>query len=254
MKTSSGLGVESGPVTIEYKDTDGRNRTLRIEIDRQPPAISITSPVHDTSSDDHTPDYNGSIEDSDSGIVADSFRLVIDNDIDGANDGAKNDDFALDGKVPDARNIKGSDNTDASTVSHAGEYTGYTGYTDSANVVGVAWPDMMYDLGRESCADGPVCHIKADRHDDGSNTATFSDSIRLNLQDGNERAPTRDREYQVDFQAFAMDMCRQHWVLGLRSLEPALHQRPWRTCGRAHRTERVRLLLGAHHHVGREGS
>ena len=38
-----------------------------------------------------------------------------------------------------------------------------------------------------------------------SNTATFSDSIRLNLQDGNERAPTRDREYQVDFQAFAMD-------------------------------------------------
>ena len=200
--TAAVLGVESGPLTIEYKDTDGRTRTLRIEIDRQPPAISITSPVHGTSSDDHTPDYNGSIEDTDSGIVADSFRLVIDNDIDGANDGAKNDDFALDGKVPDARNIKGSDNTDASTVSHAGEYTGYT---DSANVVGVAWPDMMYDLGRESCADGPVCHIKADRHDDGSNTATFSDSIRLNLQDGNERAPTRDREYQVDFQAFAMD-------------------------------------------------
>ena len=70
------LGVESGPVTIEYKDTDGRTRTLRIEIDRQPPAISITSPVHGTSSDDHTPDYNGSIEDTDSGIVSDSFRLV----------------------------------------------------------------------------------------------------------------------------------------------------------------------------------
>ena len=30
------LGVESGPVTIEYRDTDGRKRTLRIEIDRQP--------------------------------------------------------------------------------------------------------------------------------------------------------------------------------------------------------------------------
>ena len=27
----------------------------------------------------------------------------------------------------------------------------------------------------------------------------------MNLQDGNEQAPTRDREYQVDFQAFAMD-------------------------------------------------
>ena len=73
-------------------------------------------------------------------------------------------------------------------------------------VVGVAWPDMMYNLGRESCSNQPVCHIKADRHDDGANTATFSDSIRLNLQDGTKGpAETRDREYQVDFQAFAMD-------------------------------------------------
>ncbi len=196
------IGVESGPVTIEYRDSDGKTRTLRIEIDRQPPAISITSPVHGTSSDDHTPDYNGSIEDTDSGIVADSFRLVIDNAIDGEDDGAKNDDYALDGKAPDASNIKGSNKADKSTVSHAGEYTGYD---NDKEVVGVASPDEMYNLGRESCGDQNRCHIKADRHDDGSNTATFSDSIRLNLRDGDERAPTRDREYQVDFQAFAMD-------------------------------------------------
>ena len=196
------LGVESGPVTIEYKDTDGRTRTLRIEIDRQPPAITITSPVNGTSSDDHTPDYNGSIEDTDSGIVADSFRLVIDNEIDAMDDGATNSDFALDGKVPDARNIVASSSATNGIVSHAGEYYGYS---NSAGVVGVAWPDMMYNLGRESCAGQKICHIKADRHDDGSNTATFSDSIRLNLLDGSKVAETRDREYQVDFQAFAMD-------------------------------------------------
>ena len=196
------LGVESGPVTIEYKDTDGRTRTLRIEIDRQPPAITITSPVNGTSSDDHTPDYNGSIEDTDSGIVADSFRLVIDNEIDAMDDGATNSDFALDGKVPDARNIVASSSATNDIVSHAGEYYGYS---NSAGVVGVAWPDMMYNLGRESCAGQKICHIKADRHDDGSNTATFSDSIRLNLLDGSNVAETRDREYQVDFQAFAMD-------------------------------------------------
>ena len=198
------LGVSSGPVTIEYKDTDGRTRTLRIEIDNQPPAISITNPVNGTSSDDHTPDYNGSIEDTDSGIVSDSFRLVVDNKIDGTDDGATNDDFALDGKVPDARNVVVS--ADARTpgiVSHASDYYGYGA---AAPVVGVAWPDMMYNLGRESCSNQPVCHIKADRHDDGSNTARFSDSIRLNLQDGTKGpAETRDREYQVDFQAFAMD-------------------------------------------------
>ena len=191
-------------MTIEYRDTDGRTRTLRIEIDNQPPAISITSPVHGTSSDDHTPDYNGSIEDTDSGIVSDSFRLVVDNKIDGTDDGATNADFALEGKVPDARNVVVS--ADARTtgiVSHASDYYGYS---DTAHVVGVAWPDMMYNLGRESCSNQPVCHIKADRHDDGSNTAMFSDSIRLNLQDGTKGpAETRDREYQVDFQAFAMD-------------------------------------------------
>ena len=75
------LGVESGPVTIEYKDTDGRTRTLRIEIDNQPPAVQITSPAHNTASDDHSPDFNGSLEDTDSGLVAESFRLVVDNDI-----------------------------------------------------------------------------------------------------------------------------------------------------------------------------
>ena len=194
------LGVESGPLTIEYKDTDGRTRTLRIEIDRQPPAISITSPVHGTSSDDHTPDYNGSIEDTDSGIVADSFRLVIDNEIDAMDDGAKNSDFALDESV--LRGINVVPETGKATVSHAGEYSGYG---DSTPAIGAAWPMDLYDLGRESCGEQDLCHIKADRHDDGSNTATFSDSIRLNLRDGNEQAPTRDREYQVDFQAFAMD-------------------------------------------------
>ena len=110
-------------MTIEYKDTDGRTRTLRIEIDRQPPAISITSPVHGTSSDDHTPDYNGSIEDTDSGIVADSFRLVIDNEIDAMDDGAKNSDFALDGSV--LRGINVVPVPPKTTVSHAGEYYGY---------------------------------------------------------------------------------------------------------------------------------
>ncbi len=187
-------------MTIEYKDTDGRTRTLRIEIDRQPPAISITSPVHGTSSDDHTPDYNGSIEDTDSGIVADSFRLVIDNEIDATDDGAKNADFALDRGVLRGINVV-PESLAKRIVSHAGEYSGYGTSAPRSARRG----RMRCTTSVENRADQDLCHIKADRHDDGSNTATFSDSIRLNLQDGNEQAPTRDREYQVDFQAFAMD-------------------------------------------------
>ena len=90
----------------------------------------------------------------------------------------------------------------ADGVTHIGQYTGYGGTVDT---IGVIKGMDLYDLGRESCSDQDQCHIKADRHDDGATNATFSDSIRLNLQDGNEPAETRDMEYQVDFQAFAVD-------------------------------------------------
>ena len=97
-------------------DTDGRTRTLRIEIDNQPPAIQITSPVHNTASDDHSPDFNGSFEDTDSGLVAESFRLVVDND----SDGEKNDDYVVNG--PEATDVTGPDEG----VTHGGDLTGYS--------------------------------------------------------------------------------------------------------------------------------
>ena len=205
------LGVESGPVTIEYRDTDGRTRSLRIEIDRQPPMIQITSPANGSSGDDHTPDYNGSIEDTESGIVGDSFRLVVDNDVDAP--GGANKDFVLNdcalwtnvgsGSPTNCNNVDTEILSGPATgVTHIGQYTGYLGMV---NTVGVIKGMDLYDLGRESCGEQDRCHIKADRHDDGSTNATFSDSIRLNLQDGSDTAETRDMEYQVDFQAFVLD-------------------------------------------------
>ena len=194
------LGVESGPVTIEYRDTDGRKRTLRIEIDRQPPMIQINSPANGTSSDDHTPDYNGTIEDTEAGIVEDSFRLVIDNKVD--QDGGGNSDFVLN-DVDLWTNVSNTLVTGpADGVTHIGQYEGFLGTVDT---VGEIKAMMLYDLGRESCGDQDQCHIKADRHDDGATNASFSDSIRLNLQDRGKAAETRDMEYAVDFQAFALD-------------------------------------------------
>ena len=194
------LGVESGPVTIEYRDTDGRKRTLRIEIDRQPPMIQINSPADGTSSDDHTPDYNGSIEDTEAGIVEDSFRLVIDNEVDEA--GGDNSDFVLNDQDLWTNVSNTLVTGPADGVTHIGQYTGYGGTVDT---VGEIKAMMLYDLGRESCGDQDQCHIKAERHDDGATNASFSDSIRLNLQDRGKTAETRDMEYGVDFQAFALD-------------------------------------------------
>ena len=190
------IGVESGPVTIEYRDSDGRTRTLRIEIDREPPVIQIDGPQNGSSSDDHTPDFFGTIEDNDAGLAQDSFRLVVDNQADeGAHD---NTGFIVD--QPDADEVKGP--TGGGNVTHLGEYTGYA----IQQVFGVVGASMLYDLEKEACSDQDQCHITSDSYDDGDNAATFDDSIRMNLQDSGGDAETRDREFAIDFQAYVLDM------------------------------------------------
>ena len=198
------LGVESGPVTIEYRDSDGRTRTLRIEIDRQAPAIQVESPASGTSSDDHTPDFNGTIEDNESGLVEDSFRLVIDNEVDGTTA-----DYALD---IEAGNV-GTSEDDGLAYSEQ-----FTGFDMIPTGFGTVMAADLYDLGREACGDEDICHITSDVHDEGANTATFSDSIRLNLQDSDGDAETRDEEYDVDFQAFALDRAGN---IGFSDSDPA---------------------------------
>ncbi len=194
------LGVESGPVTIEYRDSDGNTQRLRIEIDTQAPTIQVTSPAHGSAGDDYSPDFNGSLEDTDSGLAAESFRLVVDNEVD--NDG-KNSDFALDaipGMAPTADGVT-TDQDDG--ISHAGDITGFA---SGDLVIGEAAAAELYDLGDDSCDNQNICHILADEYDDGDNNGTFSDRLRLDLQDGGADAVTRDAEYDVDFQAFVMDM------------------------------------------------
>ena len=74
------LGVESGPVTIRYKNSNGDTRTATILIDKSPPAIQIDSPVHNASSKDDSPDLLGSFNDGGgSGLRDNSFRIYADN-------------------------------------------------------------------------------------------------------------------------------------------------------------------------------
>ena len=198
------LGVESGPVTIEYDDTDGRTRTLRIEIDNQPPAVQVTNPVHNSASDDHSPDFNGSLEDTDSGLVAESFRLVVDND----SDGEKNKRYVVNGPHATAVTLT------QDAVSHAGELEGT--FMDEIGMVSAV---NLYDLGDDNCGDNDKCHITSDDYDDGDTAATFSDTLRLNLQDGTKGdAETRDAEFEVDFQAYVMDMAGN---IGYSDSEPS---------------------------------
>ncbi len=184
------IGVASGPVTIEYRDSGGRRRSLRISVDYEPPRIEIDTPRHLSASDDHSPDFIGSFDDNESGLAEDSFRLVVDNDA----DASRNSDFALDGIAPPAR-VRGSG--DRGSVSRPADYIGYS--LSSDDPFGVVDPDQLFDLGDDSCGRQDTCFILADDYRDGASSGRFDDSVRLRL-DGD------DLEFGVDFQAFVVDV------------------------------------------------
>ncbi len=209
------LGVESGPITINYRDTDGKRQVLRIEIDAQPPTINVSAPAHGSSSGDQSPDFSGTIEDIDSGLADNSFRLVIDNQIDGQ---GKNSDFVLSEglvRAPNADEVMGTGDGKG-VVTHGGQYTGYD--TDTDKTVGITMASSLYNLMDDSCSNQNLCHILAESYDDGANRGEFDDAIRLDLRDGNQDAEIRDMEYEIDFQAFVMDMAGN---IGFSDSDPA---------------------------------
>ena len=211
------VAVESGPVTIEYRDSGGSKRTLRIEIDNVPPTISVTSPADGSASGDQTPDFSGSIEDADSGLTDNSFRLVVDNRIDkGSGVEGKNDGFALDGK-----GLNADVSTNKATVSSTTDYTGYdTSDPSQFAIVSATGTNGLYMLGDDRCSDDQeVCHILSEEYDDGASRGTFDDSLRLDLYDSaNEPLDVREKEFEIDFQAFVMDMAGN---IGFSDSDPA---------------------------------
>ena len=90
------IGVESGPVTIEYRDTDGHIQTETIAIDTVPPVIQIDAPAHKSEDQDTSPEFAGSFNDGESGLRADSFQLYVDNSNDEDENGDSDSTLALD--------------------------------------------------------------------------------------------------------------------------------------------------------------
>ena len=85
MAAAAVLAVESGPVTITYKDSTGDTETVKILIDQSPPSIQIDSPVNGTSSKDDSPEMLGSFTDGGgSGLREESFKVYADNRDDGS--------------------------------------------------------------------------------------------------------------------------------------------------------------------------
>ena len=195
------LGVQSGPVVIEYQDTDGKPRTLPITIDTVPPTVQIDLPAHDSRGRDTTPAFAGAYSDADSGLREDSFRLYVDNFNDknesgGDDDG--NNTLALDLTVDEADDPSGYV---AKTPVAIRSTDDYKGYVEGEGQFGVLEHTKIYGL-EDSKTD--ILHIEGDRHADGSATGTFSDSVRIRLLD----ADGEISEYNntIDFHALVADV------------------------------------------------
>ena len=74
------IGVESGPVTITYKNSKGDTRSISITIDKDAPTIQVDSPIDGTASTDDSPELIGTFTDGGgSGLREDSFKIYADN-------------------------------------------------------------------------------------------------------------------------------------------------------------------------------
>ena len=203
MASAATLGVESGPVNIAYKDTDGSTKQLAIMIDTVSPSVAIDSPAHNSEGQDTSPEFSGAFSDGESGLRKDSFRLYVDHTDDTNENGVKGTaalDLRVDGS--DSTNpygiVAAAGGSDA-VVESRRDYSGYA----SASQFGVIGHGDVFDL--DTTANDPKDELKSvegDNHDDGATNGTFGDSIRIDFP---LPAGSDNFNNTIDFQALVAD-------------------------------------------------
>ena len=203
MKGAAVLDVESGPVTIRYKDTDGKTRELVVAIDKVPPAIQIDQPAHKSEGQDTSPEFAGSFTDDDSGLRDESFRLYVDHRDDAGENGEDGTYLALDIPVTADKGPYGTVDIPSDPIESISDYSGFA-TTGNSKTFGVVPHKQAFNLapqGSQECGDTPnkVC-VSGDDHDDGARNGTFGDSARISFL-GN-----KDYNHTIDFHALVADV------------------------------------------------
>ena len=199
------IGVESAPVTIRYKDSDGVERTLSVAIDTSTPSVQIDQPAHKAPIQDTTPEFVGSFTDGESGLRDESFRLYVDSQKDDQENGVSGNpvlDLRVDGStgsfgdVGSGRMIEGEEK-----VEIIADYIGYeTDPTVGRTLFGVFnWGDIY----EPDIRDGGTQEVESENFDDGDSSGAFRDSTRVNFQD--EQVNRDGYNHAIDFQAFVID-------------------------------------------------
>ena len=196
------IGVESGPVVVAYKDTDGSTKLLEIEIDTVPPAITIDTPANESQGQDTSPEFSGSFIDRDSGLRDDTFRLYIDHQDDAKENGEDSMYLALDLNVKSS----GSGDNGVVTATPPGvvveSQSEYAGFDADRPTFGVITHDKLFNVEEDTNIVGQpdkIRGIEGDNHDDGATEGTFGDSERISF--------LSDADYNntIDFQALVAD-------------------------------------------------
>ena len=196
------LGVESGPVVVAYKDTDGATQLLEIAIDTVPPAVQIDQPVHEVQIQDLSPEFSGSYTDVGSGLRKDSFRAYVDHRDDANENGVNANYIALDLAV-DTPGGAGSYGyvgtaTGKTAVESVMDYTGFG--APETDVFGVIPHADVFNVDVEPAGTNNIVSIDGDTHDDGATSGTFGNSVRIDF------LTTGDYNNTIDFQALVADV------------------------------------------------
>ena len=193
------IGVESGPVDIAYRDTDGKPQTLSILIDTVPPTVQVDTPVHKSEGQDTSPNFSGSYTDDNSGLRKGTFRMYVDDKDDTEENGVTGRAaLSLSVSDPDINYgvVKADGDADA-VVESLENYVGYAENNPTFGVIGHA--DVFVD---EDNAADDIESFDGDNHDDGALDGTFGDSIRISFDPPNEETFNNT----IDFQAVVVDV------------------------------------------------
>ena len=208
------IGVESGPVTIEYRDTDGNVQTETIMIDTVPPSIQIDTPAHKSRDQDTSPEFAGSFSDGDSGLRETSFQLYVDNSDDGNENGDSangTDALALDINVDGGPYgyVKNPGMGEGQVVRST---ENYEGYSEDSSQFGVVNHTMLYGTDTTSQGinqglahdDRELLNVRGDRFSDGATNGTFADSVRIRILEAPDEE-VNPYNNTIDFHALVAD-------------------------------------------------
>ncbi len=225
MPQAAVLGVESGPVTVSYKNSNGDIRTVSIQIDKDPPAIQIDSPAHNTASKDDSPELLGSFSDGGgSGLREDSFKVYADNRPDEKVDATPVFDLRVNDSTMttedrgyicvDADEDEAGACDDGGIAALRGHYAGYSTTHETYGIIASAdvyMGENIDDVNGDEFKTGD-----AEDFEDGDASGLFDTVVRIDFPPDEEDG--RRYNHIIDIQAVVMDIAGN---IGFSDAEPS---------------------------------